>query len=71
MPFSRLTRLLRVPSGAAATRSAGSAGPSRGGSAVPAAQVRVLLGLPAPPGACGCLLDLPHDRRAHPRGRPG
>nr|WP_055505660.1 hypothetical protein [Nonomuraea pusilla] len=63
MPFSRLTRLLRVP--------AGSTGPSRGGSAVPAAQVRVLLGLPAPPGACGCLLDLPHDRRAHPGGRPG
>lgn len=68
MPFSRLTRLLRVP---AAARSAGSTGPSRGGSAVPAAQVRVLLGLPAPPGACGCLLDLPHDRRAHPGGRPG
>ncbi|MGW2153813.1 hypothetical protein [Nonomuraea sp. NPDC001699] len=33
----------------------------------PSVQVRVLFGLPRPPGACRCLLDLPHDPSAHPR----
>ncbi|NUT40315.1 MAG: hypothetical protein HOV86_10015 [Thermoactinospora sp.] len=36
---------------------------------VPGTQVRVLFGLPRAPGACRCLLDLPHDPGAHPRLR--
>ncbi|NRQ39224.1 hypothetical protein HII36_46495 [Nonomuraea sp. NN258] len=46
---------------AEAVRRAGGGTPPR------PAHVRVLFGLPGRPGTCPCLLDLPHDRRAHPR----
>ncbi|MFI6326034.1 hypothetical protein ACIBG8_51545 [Nonomuraea sp. NPDC050556] len=34
---------------------------------LPPVHVFRLFGLPARPGGCFCLLDIPHDRRAHPR----